>query len=95
MQAPVIATFPLKRPLIIFAGLKLLTGLTVRIMIGLKKNTTRAATEPLRRVFKIVLGGIKCFFFISVIVKPAEPLKKNQLIQRINPPATIFYIELY
>jgi hypothetical protein len=64
-------------------------------MIGLKKNTTRADTDPLRRVFKIVLGGIKCFFFISVIVKPAEPLKKNQLIQRINPPATIFYIELY
>ena len=95
LHAPVIATLPLNRPLIIFAGLKLLTGLTVLIIIGLKKKTTIAATEPLRRVFKIVLGGIKFFYFISVIVKPAEPLKKNQLIHRISPPATIFCIELY
>jgi hypothetical protein len=79
-----------------FAGLKLLTGLTFLMITGLKKKTTRAATEPLNKVFIIVLGGIfEGFVAISVIEKPADPLKKNQLSQRISPPMTMCCIELY
>jgi hypothetical protein len=69
---------------------------TLLIIIGLKKNTTRAATEPLKSVQRIVFGGIfELSLFISVIEKPAEPLKKNQESHRIKPPDTIFVIELY
>ena len=90
------ATWPLNRPFIMFAGFRLLTGLTFLMMTGLKKKTTRAAIEPLKRVFMMVFGGIwDLLVAISVMVKPAEPLKKNQESQRIRPPITMCYIELY
>ena len=79
-----------------FAGLKLLTGLTFLMITGLKKNTTKAATEPLSKVFMIVFGGIfEGFVAISVMEKPADPLKKNQLSHRISPPMTMCCMELY
>jgi len=78
------------------AGFILLTGLTFLMITGLKKKTTRAAIEPLKRVFIMVFGGIRDLSVaISVILKPAEPLKKNQESHKIRPPITMCYIELY
>jgi p-aminobenzoyl-glutamate transporter AbgT len=96
LHAPVIETCPLNNPFMIFAGLKLLTGLTFLMMIGLKKNTTKAATEPLSNVFRMVFGGI-IFLLVAiwVIEKPVDPLKKNHESHRMRPPITMCYIELY